>query len=34
MNADVQRILMVDAPLSPMKIGRQPEIADRENAPS
>ena len=29
MNADVRRTLLVDAPLSPMRIGRQPEISDR-----
>ena len=29
LGADVHRTLMVDAPLSPMRIGRQPEVADR-----
>jgi hypothetical protein len=29
LNADVERTLMVDAPLSPMRIGRQPEVGDR-----
>lgn len=29
LGADVRRTLMVDAPLSPMRIGRQPEVADR-----
>jgi hypothetical protein len=29
LNAEVERTLMVDAPLSPMRIGRQPEVADR-----
>jgi hypothetical protein len=32
MNADVQRILMVDSPLNPLKIGRQPEVSDRQPA--
>ena len=27
--ADWRRSLMVDAPLSPLRIGRQPEVADR-----
>ena len=27
--ADVQRSLLVDAPLSPMRIGRQPLVSDR-----
>jgi hypothetical protein len=31
LNADVERTLMVDAPLSPMRIGRQPEITDRRS---
>ena len=29
MGADVQRTLLVDAPLSPMRTGRQPQIEDR-----
>ena len=29
LNADVQRTLMVDAPLSPMRTGRQPRVEDR-----
>ena len=29
LNADVQRTLMVDAPLSPMRTGRQPQVEDR-----
>jgi hypothetical protein len=29
MNADVRRTLMVDAPLSPMRTGRQPQVEDR-----
>jgi hypothetical protein len=29
LSADVQRTLLVDAPLSPMRLGRQPSIADR-----
>ena len=29
LGADVQRTLMVDAPLSPMRIGRQPAVEDR-----
>ena len=29
MNADVKRTLLVDAPLSPMRTGRQPQISDR-----
>jgi hypothetical protein len=29
MDARVERILLVDAPLSPMRIGRQPETTDR-----
>jgi hypothetical protein len=29
LGADVRRTLMVDAPLSPMRIGRQPEASDR-----
>jgi hypothetical protein len=29
LGADVRRTLMVDAPLSPMRIGRQPEVGDR-----
>jgi hypothetical protein len=29
MQAVVDRILLVDAPLSPLRIGRQPEVADR-----
>jgi hypothetical protein len=29
LGADVRRTLMVDAPLSPMRIGRQPEVSDR-----
>src|SRR5207244_832691 len=29
MNADVRRTLLVDAPLSPMRIGRQPQVEDR-----
>ena len=29
MGADVRRTLMVDAPLSPMRTGRQPQIEDR-----
>lgn len=32
MNADVQRILMVDSPLNPMKTGRQPQLEDRRPA--
>jgi hypothetical protein len=32
MNADVQRILMVDSPLNPLKTGRQPQIEDRQPA--
>lgn len=30
---DWQRTLMVDAPLSPMRIGRQPSVEDRANPP-
>ncbi len=29
LNADVRRTLMVDAPLSPMRTGRQPRVEDR-----
>ena len=29
MNADVHRTLMIDAPLSPMRTGRQPQAEDR-----
>jgi hypothetical protein len=29
LGADVQRTLLVDAPLSPLRIGRQPTVADR-----
>jgi hypothetical protein len=29
LGADVQRTLLVDAPLSPMRIGRQPSVEDR-----
>ena len=29
LGTDVQRTLMVDAPLSPMRIGRQPAVGDR-----
>ena len=29
LGTDVQRTLMVDAPLSPMRIGRQPAVSDR-----
>jgi hypothetical protein len=29
LGTDVQRTLMVDAPLSPMRIGRQPAVEDR-----
>jgi hypothetical protein len=29
LGADVQRTLLVDAPLSPMRIGRQPAVEDR-----
>jgi hypothetical protein len=29
LGCDVRRTLMVDAPLSPMRIGRQPEVGDR-----
>ncbi len=29
LNADVQRTLLVDAPLSPMRTGRQPQVEDR-----
>lgn len=29
MNADVRRTLLVDAPLSPMRTGRQPQVEDR-----
>ncbi|MCU1428024.1 MAG: hypothetical protein JWL83_2024 [Actinomycetia bacterium] len=29
LGADVQRILLVDAPLGPLRIGRQPEVSDR-----
>jgi hypothetical protein len=29
LNADVERTLLVDAPLSPMRTGRQPQIEDR-----
>jgi hypothetical protein len=29
MSADVRRTLMVDAPLSPMRTGRQPQVEDR-----
>ncbi len=29
LGADVHRTLMVDAPLGPMRIGRQPEVGDR-----
>ncbi len=29
LNADVQRTLMVDSPLSPMRTGRQPQVEDR-----
>ena len=29
LNADVERTLIVDAPLSPMRIGRQPQVDDR-----
>ena len=29
MGADVRRTLLVDAPLSPMRTGRQPQIEDR-----
>jgi hypothetical protein len=31
---DWQRTLMVDAPFSPMRIGRQPEVGDRAHGPS
>ncbi len=31
MNADVRRTLMVDAPLSPMRTGRQPRVEDRRS---
>jgi hypothetical protein len=30
LGADWRRTLLVDAPLSPMRIGRQPEVADRQ----
>ena len=30
---DWQRTLMVDAPFSPMRIGRQPEVGDRAHGP-
>jgi hypothetical protein len=29
LDARVHRTLMVDSPLSPMRIGRQPEVSDR-----
>ena len=29
MGADVKRTLLVDAPLGPMRTGRQPEVGDR-----
>jgi hypothetical protein len=29
LGADVQRILLVDAPLCPLRLGRQPEVTDR-----
>ena len=29
LGADVERILLVDAPLAPLRIGRQPEVSDR-----
>jgi len=29
LNAEVERTLIVDAPLSPLRIGRQPEVEDR-----
>jgi hypothetical protein len=29
LEADVHRTLMVDAPLGPLRIGRQPEVGDR-----
>ena len=30
LGADVRRTLMVDAPLSPLRLGRQPSVADRK----